>query len=121
MTKLLASTAETNRMLAQGKGSTIDLAMVREIPRLLIDPHKIEHVLNNLLSNTIKASEPSTVVKIGLKSDGQWVATAVQDQGQGIPEQEQEKLFQPFSKTRVRSTAGEGSSGLRRRVLEPTA
>jgi signal transduction histidine kinase len=37
---------------------------------------------------------------------------SVQDQGQGIPEQEMGKLFTDFGRTSVRPTGGEKSTGL---------
>lgn len=111
-TELVASTVETSQMLAQGKDIKIELALGEGIPSLLLDPHKMEQVLNNLLSNAVKFSEKGTVVKVGLHLKGPWVVTTVKDQGQGIPEHEQAKLFRPFSKTSVRSTAGERSTGL---------
>jgi len=40
------------------------------------------------------------------------VTIAVEDQGQGIPEADLPKLFKPFGKASVRSTAGEQSTGL---------
>jgi len=40
------------------------------------------------------------------------VRIEVRDQGPGIPEGERDKLFEPFGKTSVRSTAGESSTGL---------
>jgi signal transduction histidine kinase len=40
------------------------------------------------------------------------VIISVTDQGQGIPEAELVKLFKPFSRTSVQSTAGEVSTGL---------
>jgi signal transduction histidine kinase len=47
---------------------------------------------------------------------------SVRDQGQGIPAEELGKLFQPFGKTSVRSTAGEKGTGLglaiARRIVE---
>ena len=36
----------------------------------------------------------------------------VTDQGQGIPDSEQAKVFDAFTKTSIRSTAGEASTGL---------
>ncbi len=36
----------------------------------------------------------------------------VVDRGQGIPKEEQSKLFQPFARTSVKSTDGERSTGL---------
>ncbi len=40
------------------------------------------------------------------------VVVSVRDHGQGIPAEELDKLFKPFGKTTVRSTAGEKSTGL---------
>jgi signal transduction histidine kinase len=55
------------------------------------------------------------------RQDGH-VVVSVSDRGQGIPTEESRKLFQPFSRTSVRSTAGERSTGLGlaicRRIVE---
>lgn len=49
---------------------------------------------------------------IRLTCSNELVTVAVQDQGQGIPERDLSKLFKPFGKASVRSTAGEHSTGL---------
>jgi signal transduction histidine kinase len=64
------------------------------------------------ISNAIKYSPPDTVVDVRLRRDGDWAVLSVQDRGQGIPEDEQDALFQPFSTTSVQATAGEKSTGL---------
>jgi signal transduction histidine kinase len=55
------------------------------------------------------------------KSGGS-VAVEVADQGQGIPQEEMGKLFEPFSRISVQTTAGEESTGLGlaicRRIIE---
>lgn len=38
--------------------------------------------------------------------------TTVEDRGQGIPEEEKNKLFKPFQKLTVKPTSGEKSTGL---------
>ena len=79
-----------------------------------IDTHKIRQVLDNLLSNAIKFSNSNTEVKIGINAvdESEEVIIFVKDQGQGIPKDEIKKLFEPFSKISVKSTAGEKSTGL---------
>mgnify|MGYP003456848650 FL=1 len=76
------------------------------------DATKIEQVLNNLVSNAVKYSHAGTAVRVSVGAVGKEIVVAVRDQGQGIPGAELSKLFQPFSRTSVKSTAGEKSTGL---------
>ena len=76
------------------------------------DKNKINQVLNNLITNAIKFSHPKTFICLeAYQKDGALVLS-VQDQGQGIPENEIDLLFDPFTKTSVKPTAGEKSTGL---------
>lgn len=79
-----------------------------------IDPHKFRQVLDNLLSNAIKYSKPGTKVEVGINrtEQGGEVTIFVRDHGQGIPEEEIGKLFEPFADISVKATAGEKSTGL---------
>lgn len=65
-----------------------------------------------MLSNSIKYSEPGTDILIKLSESNNFFKTEVIDQGQGIPEEDIPKLFNPFQTTGVKSTAGEKSTGL---------
>ncbi len=78
-----------------------------------IDKHKFEQVIINLISNAIKYSNLNTQIEVSLAYMNQSVLILkIKDQGLGIPENEQHKLFVPFSITSVKSTAGEKSIGL---------
>ena len=111
-TELATRHVAVNRPIAARKNITIDLDIEPNLPAIEADPHKIEQVLENLISNAIKFSSPQTVVKVTLGRDGPRLKIAVADQGPGIPEAERGKLFLPFSRTSVRPTGGEKSSGL---------
>jgi signal transduction histidine kinase len=101
-----------NAVLAEKKRIRLSGERAGALPRLQLDRGKIEQVLNNFVSNAIKFSQPDTdvLIRVGVRGDD--VVVAVQDHGQGIPEAELDKLFKPFSRTSVRSTAGEKSTGL---------
>ena len=68
--------------------------------------------MDNLLSNAIKFSEPGTTITVIFESDRNWVFFRVADEGLGVPEDEFDKLFDSFSKTSVKPTGGETSTGL---------
>lgn len=109
---LVLHAVEMNGFLAQNKNIRIETDL-EQVQPLMLDPSKIDQVLNNLLSNATKYSHPDSVVRVELarESSGD-VRLAVIDEGQGIPLAEQVDLFQPFHKTSVKGTAGEKSTGL---------
>lgn len=118
----VAGSVELNRMLAGAKNIAIELPPQAAALWVEADATKIEQVLNNLISNAVKYSPPGTTVGVTLEADAGEVTVRVRDQGQGIPAAELSRLFQPFSKTSVKSTGGEKSTGLglaiTRRIVE---
>ena len=101
-----------NQMLAERKGIRLDFAHECGVPRFRFDRGKVEQVLNNLISNALKFSQSGTAVTVTASRVNGSAVVSVRDHGQGIPPEELDKLFKPFSKTSVRSTAGERSTGL---------
>ena len=82
------------------------------LPNLTLDEGKIEQVLNNLISNAVKFSQPGAAVEVRACAQDDGVIVSVQDYGPGIPEAERAKLFQPYGRTSVRSTTSGRSKGL---------
>lgn len=77
-----------------------------------IDPVKMQQVFNNLLSNAIKYSERNTTTVISISWSKENIQVHVTDRGLGIPEDEMDQLFVPFSKISSETTSGEKSTGL---------
>jgi signal transduction histidine kinase len=80
-----------------------------------VDPGLISRVLNNLLDNAIKFTPEGGRVRVWARRDGETAAgellIGVSDEGPGIPEDEQHRLFEKFR--RIRSVRGRRSgSGL---------
>lgn len=109
---LISKNIARNQFLFQKKPIFLHLTCPEEIPVMLIDKSKIEQVLNNLLGNAAKFSDPGSNVFLTVTLDSENVTVSVKDHGPGIPLGEKEKLFKAFSQTSVTSTAGESSTGL---------
>ena len=76
-----------------------------------VDVVKITLALTNLIENGIKYNRDGGLVKIKLDSDHQNAYISIEDNGIGIPEDEQNKVFDRFyriDKTRDRETGGTG-------------
>lgn len=65
-------------------------------PYYNLDPKLLQHILGNLLSNAIKYSPEKSEIIFRLNCWGDRIVVAIQDQGIGIPHQDQAKLFTPF-------------------------
>lgn len=112
MVELIKNNINLNKNLSEKKNITLLFNSTIENIEVSIDKTQIEQVLNNLITNAIKFSNSGTVVEINLERNEKEVTLSVKDHGQGIPKAEVEKLFNPFQKTSVKSTAGEKSTGL---------
>ncbi len=71
------------------------------LPAVDVDPIRITQVLNNLISNSLKFTQPGGKITISAKLDGNAVTVAVKDTGIGIPENEQEELFSKYYQIRT--------------------
>jgi len=110
--ELIEKDLPIHRMLAERKQILIKLKNELTDPIINLDAEQFKQVMSNLISNAMKFSFPEKQIEIHLKQEENNVVVSVKDQGQGIPADELNKLFLPFQKTSVRSTAGEKSTGL---------
>lgn len=73
------------------------ILLTPEKPLLLnLDSKLARPILMNLLSNAIKYSPKNTEITIKIEESEQFVSLEVQDEGIGIPEEEQDQLFDRF-------------------------
>lgn len=65
--------------------------------KLFIDPHQLEKVIINLLSNAFKYTpERKGIISLSLRETEESVTITVSDNGKGIPENEAPKIFERF-------------------------
>ncbi len=109
---LVRDSVELHRLAASAKSILIESNLPLDLPVVLLDPIRITQVLNNLVGNAIKYSFPGGLIDIAARTRGAFVEVSIRDRGPGIPREEQEKLFRPFSRTSVQPSQGEKSTGL---------
>jgi PAS domain S-box-containing protein len=73
------------------------------------DERLLSHIFTNLLSNAVKYSEPGATVHFLAKRNGSDAVCVIRDQGIGIPEEDQQQLFNAFHRgSNVGSRPGTG-------------
>jgi signal transduction histidine kinase len=96
---------------AAAQGVDIHISQQNAPPPLLVDPQRIEQILNNLLSNALRYTPRAGTINVGIKSDSDAAHLSVHDGGPGIPEGDLPHIFERFYKTdksRRRSESGTG-------------
>jgi signal transduction histidine kinase len=78
---------------------TLEINIAPDLPLWYVDKEAISRVFINLLDNALKFSPASGVIKINAGTIDEGVFFEVIDQGQGIAEQDQEKIFERFYHT----------------------
>lgn len=96
---LVEMAVETLTPLAQSRDITIDVSRVGEGLVVRCDRTRTRQLALNLLSNAIKYDRPGGQVSLSCAlEDGGFVLLAVSDTGPGIPEEQREAIFQPFTR-----------------------
>lgn len=85
---------------------------IEEVPEINSDPNQVEIVIDNFISNAIKYTPKGGEVEVKLKKDKSFVLFEVEDNGIGIPKEEQNKVFAKFERASNVDQVEETGSGL---------
>ncbi|RIL08202.1 MAG: hypothetical protein DCC71_00165 [Proteobacteria bacterium] len=87
----------------RASGAVRDVRVHHELPRLrmLADPSRLLSVVENLLDNAVKATEPGQRISVRTSLErnrshrGNWVRLDVLDEGRGISPEQLDQIFEP--------------------------
>jgi signal transduction histidine kinase/ActR/RegA family two-component response regulator len=114
---LMRDLVELLRPRAEAKGLSLSLDLAEDVPRFIMaDEAKLRQIVLNLLGNAVKFSAAGTILlAISQKpcdvSERIILQISVRDSGEGIGQEEVQKIFEPFyqaASTRVREGTGLG-------------
>ena len=98
------------------KGVAMELEIDEELPNVWLDIVRFNQVINNLVTNAIKFTDNGSVtlkiVKQGETDDKVLIGTEIIDTGIGIPEEQQETIWQAFTQASSSTNRLYGGTGL---------
>ncbi|KQW06753.1 histidine kinase [Leifsonia sp. Root4] len=107
---IVVAAIDQNRVIAEGNGIEIALGK-KSGARVYGDESLLVMAVNNLVANAVNYSPPGSRVGVGVKHADGVVEIVVTDQGVGIPEEDQDRVFERFfrvDQARARNTGGTG-------------
>ena len=84
--------------------TTVKLNLLLDSHMVKCDVIKIKGVITNIVQNSIQAIQAKGQITITLKEVDNYVQVAISDSGDGIPEENLEKIFEPMFTTKAMGT-----------------
>jgi heavy metal sensor kinase len=98
------------QVLAEQKKITLEMNSIQEA-MVLGDKGRLQQLFTNIIDNAIKFTGEGGKIQVTVERDNEAVQVLIKDNGVGIPEEEQEKIFKRFyrvDKSRSKETGGIG-------------
>ena len=116
MSEMLYDVISLIKERAEEKKLSLNVEIIDKVPEELIsDEFRIRQILVNLLNNAVKYTEKGKVtLKVGgnYTDDGYNLQLLVKDTGKGIHKEDQEHLFEAFSRADLKTNASIEGTGL---------
>jgi signal transduction histidine kinase len=101
-----------DELRGQAHGHVFDLRFPPDLPAVETDEGKVHQILSNLVENALKYSPPDTRILIRAETADDGVSISVADEGPGIPEELQDRVFDRFYQIDQSITRRVGGTGL---------
>lgn len=109
---LLSAIVEQSRVQAEEKNITLEFHTVSKIPAVLGDENSLGRVFSNLITNAIKYTDKGGQVDIYISRVINDIVIKVKDNGLGISEKDQKKIFDRFYRVDQTGSREFGGTGL---------
>lgn len=104
--------ADQLRGHANQKEMTLNTNLSAKLPTVFGDRDKLQAALTNLVGNAIKYTPEQGGVSLRCAADERWIRISVEDNGPGIPEDEQERVFEKFYRGAATLDSDQRGNGL---------
>jgi signal transduction histidine kinase len=112
LSPFLDQVVDANRAYALQHTVMLNLARIDDDLKIKGDPDRLEQVVTNLLSNAVKYSLKGGRVFVTAEGRANTVRISIRDEGSGIPEDFQKKIFSKFAQADSSDTRAHGGTGL---------
>ena len=86
----------------EGQNVKVDQQVAADLPILHLDPELMRNCITNFITNAAQAMQGGGIITVTAEKDVEpdWVRMSFADTGSGIPEEDIEKIFQPYFTTK---------------------
>ncbi len=103
---------EVMRVDIEARRHTVTFTAAEDVPMLTADKERIEQVVINILSNSVKYTPEGGKIDVSVTSPDGNVAIRVSDNGIGVPEEDLAHIFERFYRVEKSRTSETGGTGL---------
>lgn len=97
----------------------ISIVVKDDLPAITTRKQKLYQVFQNLISNAIKYNDKERgLIEVGAKDKGKYIEFYVKDNGPGITQKDQNKIFRLFEVSNSRSSSTDTSTGVGLNILK---
>ncbi len=109
---MLEYAADQMRGQAEQKQMEMKTNLTAKLPTVLGDRDKLQAALVNLVGNAVKYTPVGGEVVLSCAAEDRWIRIDVRDNGPGIPEEEQAKVFEKFYRGHATRDSDQRGNGL---------
>lgn len=108
LVEIIKSLISESLPFARASNIEIEFNFAQSLPKIFTDPQQIKVVIENLLDNAIRYAGRRGKIKISLDKKEKDIYFKIQDNGVGIPREDQKYIFQKFFRSRSKNRGGSG-------------
>jgi signal transduction histidine kinase len=102
----------TDDLPSRGPSHSMVIEFAEDFPEVKTDESMVHQIVSNLVDNALKYAPTDSTITITGRSEGRNVVISVRDEGGGIPEDAQDRIFDRFYQVDQSSTRAAGGTGL---------
>lgn len=110
--RLLGDCCGRLQQAAREKGLRLEFDFPRRPVKLRADPERLGQAIRHLVENAVKFTPAGGRVRVGCRDRGDSVLVRVEDSGEGIPQKDIQRIFEPFYQAADYMTRKAGGVGL---------
>lgn len=112
MCRSVSRLIEVMRVDIEAREHTVTFTAEENIPPITADRERIEQVIVNVLSNSVKYTPVGGKIDVSVRCADDKISFRVQDNGIGIPEEDLDRIFERFYRVEKSRTSEMGGTGL---------